>query len=143
MSRSRLVVVLAVAAASLLVAASAFADPTGAKGSFTAWASCDNGMSVPVVVNSADGQGGGTQNGTQAGWTPAHVVGSSLIFHPATFNLTFTFTPAGGGQSQSQSQTASRPNGPGVQTTCQISGSQTDPQGDTFTLSGTVAGWLS
>jgi hypothetical protein len=64
------------------------------------------------------------------------------VFHPTVFNLTFTFTPAGGGQSQSFQQIDARQTDKS-QTTCTLSGSQSDPAGDTFTLSGTVAGWLS
>ena len=80
----------------LVFAAAASADPTGSKNAFTATATCDNGMTVPIVVNNANGQGAGTQNGTQAVWAPAHVVGSTAVFHPTVFDLLFTFTPAGG-----------------------------------------------
>lgn len=125
----------------LVVSAVASADPTGSKNSFTAWATCANGMSVPIVVNNANGQGAGSQNNATAEWAPAHVVGSQLVFHPTVFDLTFTFTPAGG-PSQSFLQQASRLTGKS-QTTCSLAGSQTDPAGDTFSLSGTVKGWLS
>lgn len=126
----------------LIVAGAASADPTGSKGAFKAWATCDNGMSVPIVVNSSNGQGAGQQDNNTAEWTPAHVVGSSLVFHPTVFNLTFTFTPAGGGQSQMFQQLGSRQTGK-TQTTCTLTGSQSDPAGDTFSISGTVGGWLS
>jgi hypothetical protein len=132
---------MAAAVVGLVVAAGAVADPTGSKNSFQFWASCDNGLSVPVVVNNANGQGSGQQNNVTAEWAPAHVVGSSLVFHPAVFNLTFTFTPAGGtpqSDLEVDSRLASK-----AQTTCVVSGSQSDPAGDTFTLSGTVGGWLS
>jgi len=125
----------------LVVAAGASADPTGAKNAFTAWAACDNGMSVPIVVNSANGQGAGSQDNNTAEWTPAHVVGSSLVFHPTVFDLTFTFTPAGGVPQSFTNQDARQ--AVKTQTTCSITGSQSDPAGDTFTLSGTVPGWLS
>jgi hypothetical protein len=55
--------------------------------------------------------------------------------------LTFTFTPAGGSP-QSFTNTDVRKNGK-IAVTCDISGSQMDAQGDTFSLSGTVAGWTS
>jgi hypothetical protein len=63
------------------------------------------------------------------------------VFHPTAFDLTFTFTPAGGSP-QSFTNTDARPNQVG-NVTCAISGSQTDPAGDTFSLSGNVTGWIS
>jgi hypothetical protein len=133
---------LVVLAGSLVVAASAGADPTGSKNSFVFHATCDDGLSAPVVVNSSNGQGSGAQNNTTAEWAPAHVVGSNLVFHPTVFNLLFTFTPAGGGEPQSFPQIDSRQVNK-TQTTCMVSGSQSDPQGDTFSISGTVGGWFS
>ena len=133
--------VLAACLLGLVLTAAASADPTGSKGSFTAWATCDNGLSAPIVVNNANGQGAGAQKNNTAEWSPAQVVGSTLVFHPTVFNLTFTFTPAGG-PSQSFPQQDSRNTGKS-QTICSIAGSQSDPAGDTFSLSGTVAGWLS
>jgi hypothetical protein len=127
----------------LVAAASASADPTGSKNASTFQASCDNGLSVPVVVNSANGKGSGTGNrGIQAEWAPAHVIGSNLVFHPASFNLEFTFFDAASGMTFTDSQVATRKNGQ-VATTCDLSGSQTDPAGDVFTISGSVGGWLS
>jgi hypothetical protein len=102
----------------LVVTAVASADPTGSKNSFQAQARCDNGMTVPVVVNNANGQGAGSQDNNTAEWAPAHVVGSTLVFHPTVFNLTFTFTPAGG-PSQSFSNQDSRQTG-NTQTTCSL-----------------------
>lgn len=125
----------------LVAVAVASAAPTGSKNAFQAWASCDNGMSVPIVVNNANGQGGGQEANNTAEWAPAHVVGSSLVFHPTVFDLTFTFTPAGGSP-ESLSNEDSRNVG-ATTTTCELSGSQSDPAGDTFSLSGTVSGWLS
>ncbi len=126
----------------LMVASVASADPTGSKGAFRAWATCDNGMSVPIVVNNANGQGAGQQDQNTAEWAPAHVVGSTAVFHPTVFDLTFTFTPAGSGASETFTQQASRNTGQ-TRTTCTLSGSQSDAAGDTFSISGTVAGWLS
>lgn len=125
----------------LVVTAVASADPTGSKNAFQAWARCNNGLSVPIVVNNANGQGSGSQDNNTAEWAPAHVVGSTLVFHPTVFNLTFTFTPVGG-PPESFMQQDSRQAGK-TQTTCSITGSQSDPAGDTFSLSGTVGGWLS
>jgi hypothetical protein len=126
----------------LVFAAAASADPTGSKNAFTAWATCSNGMSVPIVVNNANGQGAGTQNNVTAEWAPAHVIGSTAVFHPTVFDLTFTFTPAGGGTPESFVQQDSRLTSK-TQITCELSGSQSDPAGDTFSLSGSVLGWLS
>jgi hypothetical protein len=125
----------------LVFAAAASADPTGSKNAFTVTATCDNGMTVPIVVNSANGQGAGTQNGTQAEWTPAHVVGSTAVFHPTVFDLVTTFTPAGG-TPESFVQQDSRQVGK-TRVTCSLYASQSDPAGDTFVLSGSVSGWLS
>ena len=127
----------------LVFAAAASADPTGSKNAFTATATCDNGMTVPIVVNNANGQGAGTQkdNGSKAEWAPAHVVGGTAVFHPTVFDLTFTFTPVGGSPEtfiQQDSRQTSK-----TTTTCSLSGSQSDPAGDTFVLSGSVSGWLS
>ena len=125
----------------LVFAAAASADPTGSKNAFFAWATCTNGMSVPIVVNNANGQGAGSQDKTTAEWAPAHVIGSKAVFHPTVFDLTFTFTPAGG-TPQSFVQQDARQVGK-TQTMCSLSASQTDPAGDTFVLTGTVSGWLS
>ena len=129
--------------AMLVLAATASADPTQAKNSFTFWATCDNGLSAPVVVNNANGQGSGTNNHPfQAQWAPAHIVGSSLVFHPASFNLTFTFFDAASGQTFTNSEVATRTNGTSA-SSCKIAGSQTDPAGDVFSIAGTVGGWFS
>jgi hypothetical protein len=127
----------------LVAAANASADPSGARNAFTFQASCDNGLSVPVVINNANGQGSGTENrGIQAEWAPAHLIGSNLVFHPASFDLTFSFFDAASGQTFTDSEVSTRKNGK-IATTCDISGSQTDPAGNVFTLSGSVGGWLS
>jgi hypothetical protein len=127
----------------LVAAANASADPSGARNAFTFQASCDNGLSVPVVINNANGQGSGTENrGIQAEWAPAHLIGSNLVFHPASFDLKFSFFDAASGQTFTDSEVSTRKNGK-IATTCDINGSQTDPAGNVFTLSGSVGGWLS
>jgi hypothetical protein len=136
------VVALCVACVLYLVgAAVGSAAPTGSKNAFQAWASCDNGMSVPIVVNNANGQGTGQEENPTAQWAPAHVVGSSLVFHPTVFDLTFTFAPAGGAPESFVNQDSR--NVGATTTTCELSGSQSDPAGDTFSIAGTVSGWLS
>jgi hypothetical protein len=59
------------------LAQSAAADPINAKNSLTFPATCDDGQTIQVVVNG---------NGA---WTPAHVVGSTAVFIPQPFDLTF------------------------------------------------------
>jgi hypothetical protein len=132
---------LTAAAVALVLAAAASADPSGSKNSFRGTAVCTNGVSAPFVVNSANGQGSGAQNNNTAEWTPAHIVGTNLVFHPAVFDLTFSFTPAGGTK-ESFTNTDARPHAP-APVTCTITGSQTDAAGDVFSLSGTVSGWFS
>jgi hypothetical protein len=127
----------------LVLAASASADPTHAKNAFTFLATCDNGLSAPVVINNANGQGSGTNNHPfQAQWAPAHVVGSNLVFHPASFDLSFSFFDVASGETFTDSEVATRSYGK-IATSCDISGSQTDPAGNVFSISGTVGGWFS
>ena len=125
----------------LVFAAAASADPTGSKNAFTATATCDNGMTAPIVVNNANGQGAGAQNHTTAEWAPAHVVGSTAVFHPTVFDLAFTFTPAGGTPETFVQQDSRQVNK--TQITCSLYGAKSDPAGDTFVISGLVSGWLS
>src|SRR6266540_2697879 len=61
----------------------ATADPIHAKGATQIRAICE-GEQVTVVVNG---------NGE---FTPAHVLGSTSMFIPTAFDVTFTFTPTGG-----------------------------------------------
>jgi hypothetical protein len=125
-----------------VLAGPASADPSGSKHAFSGTANCGSAGSYMFTVNSNNGNGGGTSNnGNQAQWSPAHLSPGNGVFHPTKFDLTFTFTPAGG-QPQSSTNTASRPNQTG-NVTCAISGSQTDPAGDTFSLNGNVTGWIS
>ena len=133
---------VAATAGSVLAVSPATAAPTGAKNAFMGTADCGADGQFTFVVNSANGQGQGTENnGNQATFTPAHLIETHQVFHPTQFDLTFTFTPFNG-SSQSFTNTASRPNQTG-DTDCTISGSQTDPAGNTFSLSGTVTGWIS
>jgi hypothetical protein len=125
-----------------LVATPALAAPTNAKNAFSGMAVCDNGGSYNLVVNNANGQGQGAQtNGqSQAEWAPAHL-SSGEVFHPTVFDLTYTFTPPSG-PSESFLNNDARPNKSG-DVTCTVSGSQSDPQGGTFSLSGSVTGFIS
>ncbi len=136
---------LAMAGTALLVgtlAGVASADPNGSKNAFNGTANCGSAGSYQFVVNSANGKGSGTQNnGNQAEWAPAHLSPGNGVFHPTAFDLTFTFTPAGGSP-QSFTNTDVRKNKVG-NVMCAISGTQTDSAGDTFSLNGSVTGWIS
>jgi hypothetical protein len=138
----RFLVATVVIASATMLAGPAFADPTGSKNAFTLDGVCGS-RTVQVVVNNANGQGQGAQNNNvnQAQFAPGHVIGTNEIFHPTAFDITFTFTPVSG-PSQSFTNTGSRPNQTG-NVTCQVSGSQTDPLGNTFSVSGSVTGWIS
>jgi hypothetical protein len=82
----RLLMVVCVAFAAAVIAPVATADPANAKNASQISAIC-NGTPVMVVVNG---------NGE---FTAAHVIGSTSVFIPTAFDLTFTFTPTGGSPS--------------------------------------------
>jgi hypothetical protein len=116
----------------LMVAAlvqGAAADPINAKNSFTFPATCDNGQTVQVVVNG---------NGE---FSPAHVVGSTAVFVPQAFDLTFEFTPPGG-PTESETDTSSKHNVHGDLVTCSIDTTQAFPIG-TVHLFGTATGFFT
>jgi hypothetical protein len=128
--------------AALMVGAAsgtAGAAPTGAKNVFLVPATCD-GRSVTLVVNNANGQGQGTENNEkgQANFAPAHILGSREVLLPLVFDLQFTFTSPDG-ESFSFTNTASHGSRE-PSTTCSIDYSQTDPEGGTFSIVGTVGG---
>ena len=114
-----------------VLAQTASADPTNARNSQVITAMCGS-QQVQVSVN---GQGE---------FTPGHVIGSTAIFVPTAFNLTFSFTPTGG-TTQSETDTAAKRNQVKGTVTCDIPAALntfTSPEG-TFTLSGTVAGFFT
>lgn len=125
-----------------LAAVPAGAAPTGAKNAFVAHADCDSGQSFDIVVNNANGQGQGAQNNgqNQAEWAPAHVIGSTAVFHPTGFDLTFTVTGPEGTFTFTNTDVRAHQTG---DTTCSISGSVSDGMGDTFSLNGSVTGTIS
>jgi hypothetical protein len=108
------------------LAQGAVADPINAKNSLTFPATCDDGQMIQVVVNG---------NGA---WSPAHVVGSTAVFIPQAFDLTFEFTPAGG-PTQTETDLRSKPNLHGDLVTCSFDVTQEFPEG-TFHLSGSATG---
>jgi hypothetical protein len=108
------------------LAQSAAADPINAKNSLTFPATCDDGQTIQVVVNG---------NGA---WSPAHVVGSTAVFIPQAFDLTFEFTPTGE-PTQTETDIRSKPNLHGDLVTCSFDVTQTFPDG-VFRLFGTATG---
>lgn len=139
--RLRIGLALVTLALGLLVgAAAAWADPVRPKNSFAFSATCGSRV-VQLVVNSANGQGAGSQNQDTAPFAPAHVIGTNEVFHPTVFALTFSFTPAGG-TTESFEDTDSMRN-PKTPVSCSIDTSQTDGEGNTFALEGTVWGFFS
>ena len=125
------VMVALVAAAVAVFAQTASADPTNAKNSQTITAICAS-QQILVSVNG---------NGE---FTPAHVIGSTAVFHPTAFDLTFSFTPTGG-TTQTETDTSAKRNQAKATVTCAIPGALntfTSPDG-TFTIAGTVTGWFT
>jgi hypothetical protein len=108
------------------LAQSAAADPINAKNSLTFPADCDDGQMIQVVVNG---------NGA---WSPAHVVGSTAVFIPQAFDLTFEFTPTGG-ETITETDIRSKPNVHGELVTCSFDVTQEFPEG-TLHLFGTATG---
>jgi hypothetical protein len=113
-------------------AQTASADPSHAKNAGFFTAVCGS-TQLSVVVNG---------NGE---FTPAHVVGSTSVFIPTAFDLTFSFAPSGGGAPEVETNTAARQHQPGNAVTCHLPAALntvTFPDG-TFTASGTVTGFFT
>ena len=85
-------------------AQTAAADPVNAKNSQVLIANC-GGPNLMVAVNG---------NGE---WTPGHVIGSTAIFIPTAFNVTFSFTPTGG-TTESETDTSAKAHQPRNAITC-------------------------
>ena len=112
-------------------AQTAAADPVNAKNSQVLIANC-GGPNLMVSVNG---------NGE---WTPAHVIGSTAIFIPTAFNVTFSFTPTGG-TTESETDTSAKAHQPRNAVTCEVPAALntfTSPEG-TFVISGTVTGFFT
>jgi len=107
----------------------ASADPLNAKNSLAFPATCDDGQTAQVVVNG---------NGR---FTPAHVVGSTAVFVPQAFDITFEFTPTGG-TTETETDTSSKPNVHGDLVTCSFDVTQSFPEG-TFHFFGTATGFFT
>ena len=122
----------ALSAALLAVAVfvpAASADPLKAKNSLAFPATCDDGQTGQIVVNG---------NGE---FTAAHVAGSTAVFVPQAFDITFEFTPTGG-TTETEIDTSSKPNVHGDLVTCSFDVTQSFPEG-TFRLSGTATGFFT
>jgi hypothetical protein len=127
--RSAVLVMLLVVAA--LSAQTATADPVNAKNAGFFTAICGT-TQLSVVVNG---------NGT---FTPAHVIGSTSVFIPTAFDLTFTFTPTSG-PTETDTETSAKARQPKNAVTCELPAALntvTTPEG-TFTISGTVTGFFT
>jgi hypothetical protein len=112
-------------------AQAASADPVNAKNPLFVTANC--GATQVVVVVNGDGE-----------WAPAHVIGSTAVFIPTAFNLTFSFTPTGGA-TETETDTSAKSHQPSNAVTCELPAALntvTSPEG-TFTLSGTVTGFFT
>ena len=129
MKRRLLVLVASGALAALAIASTAGADPTNAKNALQLQAVCGT-QTLTVVVNG---------NGE---FTPAHVIGSTSIFIPTAFNITFTFTPTGG-STETETDTSAKAAQVKDTITCEIPFQRfTSPFG-TFTIAGTVTGFFT
>jgi hypothetical protein len=111
------------------LAQGAAADPINAKNSLTFPVTCDDGQTVQIVLKG---------NGA---FTPAHVVGSTAVFIPQAFDVTFEFTLPGE-PTQTETDTSSKPNVHGDLVTCSFDVTQTFPEG-TFHLFGSATGFFT
>jgi hypothetical protein len=128
--KRRLLVLAAVGAlAAVAIAPTAGADPTNAKNVLPLQAVCGT-ETVTVVVNG---------NGE---FTPAHLIDSTSVFIPTSFDITSTFTPTGG-STETETDTSTKAAPIKGTITCTIPfQSFTSPFG-TFTLEGSVTGFLT
>jgi hypothetical protein len=130
MKRRLLVVVACVAFAAAAIAPVATADPINAKNSVQISATC-GGQPVTVVVNG---------NGE---FTAAHVIGSTSVFIPTRFDLTFTFTPTvGSPESMTDTSAKAGPLANTVMCTIPLQTLFSGPQGSA-TIKGTVWGFFT
>ncbi len=129
--RRGITLIALVAALGLAVAQSAAADPVNTKNAGFFTAVCGT-TELDVVVNG---------NGV---FTPAHVIGTTSVFVPTAFDLTFSFTPTGG-VPEMDTETSAKGHQPSNAVTCELPAALntvTAPEG-TFTVSGTVTGFFT
>jgi hypothetical protein len=112
-------------------AQAASADLLNAKTAAVYTANC--GATQLLVVVNGEGE-----------FTPAHVIGSTAVFVPTAFDLTFSFTPTGGA-TVTEKNTSAKAHQPRNAVTCDLPAALntvTTPDG-TFTISGTVTGFFT
>lgn len=129
MKRCLLVLVCVGALASVAIAPTAGADPTNAKNVAQLEAVCGT-QTLTVVVNG---------NGE---FTPAHLIGSTSVFIPTSFDITFTFTPTGG-STETERNTSAKAAQIKNTITCTIPFQSFPSPVGTFTIEGTVTGFLT
>ena len=129
MKRRLLVLLFSGALVAVAIAPTAGADPINAKNSLQLQAVCGT-QTLTAVVNG---------NGE---FTPAHVIGSTSVFIPTAFNTTFTFTPPGG-PTMTEHDTSAKSAPLQGNMTCTIPFQSFPSPGGTFTIQGTVTGFLT
>ena len=129
MKRRLLVLVASGAIAAMAIASTAGADPTNAKNAQQLQAVCGT-QTLTVVVNG---------NGE---FTPAHVIGSTSVFIPTSFDVTFTFTPTGG-STMTETDTSAKAAPIKNTMTCAIPFQSFPSPVGTFTIEGSVTGFLT
>jgi hypothetical protein len=129
MKRRLLVLGAAGALAAVAIAPTAGADPTNAKNSLQLQAVCGT-QNLTVVVNG---------NGE---FTPAHVIGSTSIFIPTAFDVTFTSTPTGG-STMTETDTSAKAAPIKDTITCTIPFQSFSSPFGTFTIAGMVTGFFT
>jgi hypothetical protein len=130
MKRRVLLAAAGLALAAAVMVPLAAADPINAKNSSQISAMC-NGRPVMVVVNG---------NGE---FTPAHVIGSTSVFIPTAFDITFTFTPTGGSpMPETDTSSKAAPITPTTTCTIPLQTLFSGPEG-TATIEGTVTGFFT
>jgi hypothetical protein len=116
--------------AAAAIAPTAGADPVNAKNSLQLEAMCPGMDPLTVVVNG---------NGE---FSPAHVLGSTSVFIPTAFDTTFTFTPDGGSP-MSETDTSAKAAPIANTITCTIPFQSFPAPGGTFSIEGSVTGFLT
>ena len=129
MKRRLLVLVASGALAAVAIAPTAGADPTNARNSLQLQAVCGT-QTYTVVVNG---------NGE---FSPAHFIGSTSVFIPTSFDLTTTFTPTGG-STMTETDTSAKAAPLQNTITCTIPFQSFPSAFGTFTIEGTVTGFLT
>ncbi|TML95518.1 MAG: hypothetical protein E6G03_08095 [Actinobacteria bacterium] len=130
MKRRLLVLAFCGALTAVAIAPTAGADPIQAKNSLQIEADCPGAAPYTVVVN-----GNGEFNA-------AHLLGSTSVFIPTAFNTTFTFTPVGG-PTMTNIDTSAKAAPITNTITCTIPFQSFPSPVGTFTIEGTVTGFLT